>query len=153
MSARLSGVLAGLVFLLIGSGLIYLSPRLAGGLGLSAAEPGPGLFPMLVGAMMVVAAAAHLVQTVAQAAEEGESEHRAPRDIVLLVITIAAYILLLPRAGFFIAAFLLLLGCLSIYDMPGWWRRIATSVVATLVSYGVFTLGLNVNMPSPTWFN
>ena len=72
MSARLSGVLAGLVFLLIGSGLIYLSPRLAGGLGLSAAEPGPGLFPMLVGAMMVVAAAAHLVQTVAQAAEEGD---------------------------------------------------------------------------------
>ena len=153
MNARFAGLIAGLVFLIIGSGLMYLSPRLAGGLGLNAAEPGPGLFPMMVGALMFVAAAAHLVQTMAQAPEEAESDYRAPRDIALLVTTIAAYIVLLPRAGFFIAAFLLLLGSLSIYSMPGWWRRIATSVAATLVSYLVFTLGLNVNMPAPTWFN
>lgn len=153
MNARFTGLIAGLVFLIIGSGLMYLSPRLAGGLGLSAAEPGPGLFPMMVGAMMALAAVAHLVQTLAQASEPSESPYRAPRDIVLLVATIAAYIVLLPRAGFFVAAFLLLLGSLSIYDMPGWWRRIGTSVLATAVSYLVFTLGLSVNMPAPTWFN
>ena len=152
MSERLAGLVAALVFLVIGSGMMFLSPRLAGGLGLSAAEPGPGLFPMMVGALLAVAAAAHLVQTLAQAATAAKAS-RAPRDIALLVATIAAYILLLPRAGFFVAAFLLLLGSLSIYDMPGWWRRIATSVAATVISYGVFTLGLNVNMPAPTWFN
>jgi hypothetical protein len=153
MNARLSGLIAGLLFLLCGSGMMYLSPRLPGGIGLSAAEPGPGLFPMMVGALMTVAAAAHLFQMLSKKINEAESVQRAPRDIFLLVITIGSYILLLPRAGFFVAAFLLLLGSLSIFDMPGWWRRIATSAVATVVSYLVFTLGLSVRMPTPTWFS
>jgi putative tricarboxylic transport membrane protein len=153
MSARLAGLFSALFFLVIGSGMMYLSPRLPSGVGLSAAEPGPGLFPMMVGVLMFISAAAHLVQTLLQAQPREESADRAPRDIFLLVATIAGYILLLPRAGFLVAAFLLLLGSLSIYDMPGWWRRIATSAVSTMASYLVFTLGLNVQMPSPTWFN
>jgi hypothetical protein len=108
---------------------------------------------MMVGALMFIAATAYLVQTMAQTQTETELPYRAPRDILLLIATIAGYILLLPRAGFFVAAFLLLLGSLSIYDMPGWWRRIATSAVSTVISYLVFTLGLSVHMPSPTWFN
>ena len=110
MSTRLAGLIAALFFLVIGSGMMYLSPRLAGGLGLSAAEPGPGLFPMMVGALRFIAAAAHLVQTMAQTQTDAEHPYRAPRDILLLIATIAGYILLLPRAGFFVAAFLLLLG-------------------------------------------
>ncbi len=153
MTARLARLIAALFFLVIGSGMMYLSPRLAGGLGLSAAEPGPGLFPMMVGALMFIAAATHLVQTLAQTQTEAEPPYRAPRDILLLIATIAGYILLLPRAGFFVAAFLLLLGSLSIYDMPGRWKRIATSAVSTVIAYWVFTLGLSVHMPAPTWFN
>jgi len=153
MTARLTGMIAAMFFLVIGSGMMFLSPRMAGGLGVSAAEPGPGLFPMLVGALMFIAATAHLVQTMALTHAEAVPPYRAPRDILLLIATIAGYILLLPRAGFFVAAFLLLLGSLSIYDMPSWWRRIATSAISTLISYWVFTLGLSVHMPTPTWFN
>lgn len=153
MNARLSELMAGLLFLLCGSAMMYLSPRLPGGIGLSAAEPGPGLFPMIVGALMSVAAAAHLFQTLSKKINEAESAQRAPRDIIFLVITIGSYIVLLPRAGFFVAAFLLLLGSLSIFDMPGWWRRIITAAVSTGISYLVFTLGLSVRMPMPTWFN
>lgn len=152
MTSRLSGLVAALFFLIIGSGMMYLSPRLAGGLGLSAAEPGPGLFPMMVGALMSIAAVVHLFQTMAQTQTKPELPYRVPRDILLLVATIAGYILLLPRAGFFVAAFLLLIGSLSIYGMPGWWRRIVTSALSTLISYLVFTLGLSVHMPTPTWF-
>jgi Tripartite tricarboxylate transporter TctB family len=63
------------------------------------------------------------------------------------------YIFLLPRAGFFVAAFLLLIGSLSIFDMPGWMQRIGTALVATLLSFAIFTLVLNVKMPNPSWFN
>ena len=153
MNARLMGLIAGLVFLLIGSGQIYLSLRLPGGLGLNAAEPGPGLFPMMVGSLMCVAAIAHLAQTwVAQRGEQAKPG-RLPVDIALLTATLAAYILLLPRAGFVISSVLLLLGTLSIYGMPGLWRRLATAVIATAVSYLVFKLALGVIMPNPTWFN
>lgn len=132
---------------------MYLAPRLAGGLGLNAAEPGPGLFPMLTGALMFFSSAVLLIQLLPKVQAEENKEHRSLRDIVLLVSAIALYIVLLPRAGFFVAAFLLLLGALTIFEMPNIWRRLLTAALATVVSYVVFTLGLSVNMPNPTWFN
>ena len=153
MNARLAGLLSALVFLLIGSGQMFLAMRLPGGLGPNAAEPGPGLFPMLVGALMCLAAFAHLVQTWRTQHSETRGDRRWPVDIALLTATIAGYILLLPRAGFLPSAFLLLLCTLSIYGMPGLGRRAATAAAATGIAYLVFTKGLMVNMPTPTWFN
>ena len=153
MSGRLAAVLAGLVFLLVGSAQVWLSLRLPNGLGLSAAEPGPGLFPALVGALMCLAASAHLVQSWRATRGEATTPHGAPIDIALLVLAIAGYILLLPRAGFVISAFALLLCSLSIYGMPGLWRRGATAAVVTAIAYLVFTKGLRVNMPAPSWLS
>jgi hypothetical protein len=155
MSSRLAGLLTALTFLAIGGGQVYLSLRLPNGLGISAAEPGPGLFPALVGALMVAAAAAHLVQVLLDRDKEAvpENARRAPVDIMLLSGAIAGYILLLPRAGFTLSAFLLLLATLSIYGMPGLWRRVATAAATTAVAYAVFTLGLRVNLPASTWFS
>lgn len=153
MSSRLSGLLCALFFVLLGGGQMYLAPRLAGGLGLNGAEPGPGLFPMMTGALMFFSAAVLLIQLLPKVQAAEDTEYRSPRDIILLVAAIALYIFLLPRAGFFVAAFLLLLSALTIFDMPNLWRRLLTAALATVISYGVFTLGLSVNMPNPTWFN
>lgn len=152
MSGRISGLLAALFFLLLGSGQMFLSLRLPGGIGISAAEPGPGLFPLLVGGLMCLAATALLIQVWADRSASKGDGHAAPIDIVLLVATIVGYILLLPRAGFAISAFLMLLATLSIYGMPGVWRRVATAAAATLLSHLVFTLALGVKMPEPRWF-
>jgi hypothetical protein len=132
---------------------MYLAPRLPGGLGLNAAEPGPGLFPMMTGALMLFSSTALLIQLLTKVQAEEAAQYRSPRDVILLVGTIAFYIFLLPRAGFFVAAFVLLLSALTIFDMPNIWRRLLTAVLATVISYGVFTLGLSVTMPNPTWFN
>lgn len=153
MTARISGLLCALFFVLLGGGQMYLAPRLAGGLGLNAAEPGPGLFPMMTGALMFFSAAALLIQLLPKVLAEEETEYRSPRDIIFLVLAIALYIFLLPRAGFFVAAFLLLLGALTVFEMPSIWRRMITAASATVISYGVFTLGLSVKMPNPTWLN
>lgn len=153
MTARTSGLLCALFFVLLGGGQMYLAPRLAGGLGLNAAEPGPGLFPMMTGALMFFSAAALLIQLLPKVLAEEDTEYRSPRDIIFLVLAIALYIFLLPRAGFFVAAFLLLFGALTIFDMPNLWRRLLTAALATVISYGIFTLGLSVKMPNPTWFN
>jgi len=37
--------------------------------------------------------------------------------------------------------------------MPNIWRRLITASLGTVISYGIFTLGLGVKMPEPTWFN
>ena len=153
MTTRTAGLLCGLVFVLLGGGQVDLAPRLPRGLGVNAAEPGPGLFPMMTGALMLFAATALLIQLLQKAPVEEVTDEHAPRDILFLVTAIALYIVLLPRAGFFVAAFLLLLSALSIFDMPNIWRRLITATLGTVISYGIFTLGLGVKMPDPTWFN
>ena len=107
---------------------------------------------LLVGTLMCLAACAHLVQTW-RAHSDARGDGRWPVDIMLLTATIAGYILLLPRAGFLVSAFLLLLCTLTLYGMPGLGRRAATAAAATGIAYLVFTKGLLVNMPTPTWFN
>ena len=108
---------------------------------------------MIVGAIMFIAASLHIVESLRSAPTLDTTENRIPKDIIYMVLTIALYIFLLPRAGFFVAAFLLLIGSLSIFEMPGWIQRIATASIATILSFALFTQVLSVKMPTPTWFN
>ena len=153
MTSRWISLGTGLFFLTLGSLEMYLSQKLPGGLGLNAAEPGPGLFPIIVGFVMFFAASVLLFENMRSVPDVDTAPNQIPRDIILMVLTIALYIFLLPRAGFFVAAFLLLIGSLSIFDMPGWIQRIGTALVATLLSFAIFTLVLNVKTPNPSWFN
>lgn len=152
MTRRIAVALADLLFLILGSAQVWLSLRLPNGIGLSAAEPGPGLFPMMVGCLMCVAAAAHLASNANIRLEGDVASEGSALAVVMLVSAIAGYILLLPRAGFFLSAFALLLCTLSIYGMPGLGRRVGTALLATAMAYGVFTRGLGVSMPTPSWF-
>ena len=153
MKLRIAAMLADLLFLLIGSVQVWMSLRLPnGGIGLSAAEPGPGLFPMITGSMMCLAAFVHLVQCARINPDDGGTDTGVSAPVWLLALSIGVYVLLLPRAGFLVSAFLLLLCTLSIYGMPGVWRRAGTALLATILANLVFTKGLSVTMPVPAWF-
>jgi Tripartite tricarboxylate transporter TctB family len=153
MKARIAPLIANLLFLFIGSALVWFSLRLPNGIGLSAAEPGPGLFPLIVGSFMCLSAAAHLFLSWRLEHHASTGEAGSVISIIQLVIALAAYIFLLPRIGFVLASLLLTLCTLSIYGMPGYWRRIGSALVITGISYLVFTQGLGVNMPTAAWFH
>jgi cell division protein FtsW (lipid II flippase) len=108
---------------------------------------------MLVGSLLLISATSVLAQTLAAQRVSESARDRFPIDIVLLAAMIGGFIFLLPRAGFVISAFALLVGTLSIYGMPGWWRRVGTACAMTAVSYLVFTLGLSVHLPNASWLN
>lgn len=153
MIYRWISLASGLFFLVLGSLVIFFSQKLPGGIGISAAEPGPGLFPMMVGAILFAASFLHLIETLRSKERNEDIVYQIPKDLIFMILTIALYIFLLPRAGFFIAAFLLLIGSLSIFEMAGWTKRIASSLLATVLSYAIFTSVLNVKMPNPSWFS
>lgn len=152
MKARFAPVLADLLFVLLGSAQVWLSLRLPNGLGLSAAEPGPGLFPMLVGSLMAFAAAMHLCLNWRDMPMASPRESGSSLAIAGLVLSLAAYILLLPRIGFVLASGLLTVSTLAIYGMPGWGRRVGTAALITAVAELVFTHALGVTLPTATWF-
>ena len=150
-----ASVLVDLLFVLVGSAQVWLAWRLPNGIGLSAAEPGPGLFPAIVGALMALSAATHLSlnsRTATAASEVSQEQEGSVMAIVWLVLSLAAYIALLPRVGFVPASLGLTLCTLSIYGMPGWGWRVGTALAITGVAYLVFTRGLGVTMPAAAWF-
>jgi hypothetical protein len=102
---------------------------------------------------MCAAAVLHLVQAWVEQGIDRLDPRKGSSGIALLIGAIAAYIVLLPRVGFAISAFLMLFAALSLFGMPGPWRRVAVAAAVTLVSFAVFTMLLGVNFPAPAWFN
>jgi len=114
---------------------------------------GPGLFPGLVAAGLVVCALLLIVSGLRDRARtpwlaSGEWT-RSPRHVVAFLVTIAgtvAYVLLADRVGFLLVAPLFLLALFLAYGVP---RNVAivTALVVTLVIHFAFYKLLRVPLP------
>jgi len=148
MNSRAAGLAAAVMFLVIGSGQFYMALALPRG---TLAEPGPGVFPLLVGALMSAASLACLLLAIL--------EHHPVRSNLLadaarpaiLVAALAAFLLLLPRVGFVLPSLLLQLVTLQVFDMRGVWRRLAVAAVITAAAVLLFETLLGVQFPTPSW--
>jgi hypothetical protein len=115
-------------------------------------QPGPGVFPLLVGALMVAASLALVWEQLAAPPSAAEEPRVLPRGadlvrVVSVVAGVALYAALVPLLGHLVASFLL---SLILLRLLGWgsWRRVALTALALAVgSYLVFELGLDVALP------
>jgi L-lactate permease len=148
MNPRAAGQVAAALFLLVGGGQVYMALGLPRG---SLAEPGPALFPLLVGALMCVASLLCLVRATAEN-HPVEFDLRADATrLAILVAAIGAFVALLPRVGFIVPALMLELVTLQVFGMRGFWRRAAVAVAVTAVAVILFEVLLGVRFPDPTW--
>lgn len=129
------------VFLLLGAFLVTAAFRFPAGVG---RLPGPGFFPGVVGATMLLLAG---LLGVAAARGGGSLEFRLqnPRALGLTVALVAAYLALwgvVPfalRTGLFVAVFLRLLG------VPAR-TALAVAAVVTAAVIGAFQYGLRIDL-------
>jgi len=148
MNSRTAGLAAAVLFLVIGSGQIYMSLALPRG---TLAEPGPGVFPLLVGALMSASSIACLVLAIV---ERTPLEFGLLKDAArpaVLVVALAAFLVLLPRVGFILPSLLLQVVTLQVFGMRGVWRRLAVAAVITAAAVLLFETLLGVQFPAPTW--
>lgn len=118
----------------------------------SAAEPGPGLFPVLVGAFLVAAAATFLAQALRRPTAEGaDAGPGTRRRMGVLMAALVAFCLLLPWVGYSSAAFGLLVVLLRIFGQRRWSTTGLVALVMTLASYYLFAVLLGVPLPRGTW--
>ena len=148
MNSRTAGLAAAVMFLAIGGGHLYLSLGLPRG---TLAEPGPGLFPMFVGALMSAASLFYLVRVLAERHPvEFDLRTNATRTAVL-VAAFVAFIMLLPRIGFIVPSLLLQVATLRVFGMRGLWRLGAVAAATTAASVLIFEILLGVQFPAPSW--
>jgi hypothetical protein len=136
------------MFLVIGIGQTYMALDLPRG---TLAEPGPAVFPLLVGALMSAASLACVVHAILDRNPIHFDLRSGTARPVVLVAAFSAFLVLLPHVGFILPSLLLLLVTLQVFGMRGAWRRVAVAAAMTAAAVLLFETLLGVQFPTPTW--
>ena len=147
MNARAAGLAAAVMLLAIGVGQTAMALNLPRG---TLAEPGPGVFPLLVGVLMSAASLACLLQAILERNPLGIDLRSAARPAVL-VAALVAFLVLLPLVGFIVPSLLLQVITLQVFGMHGAWRRLAAAALTTAAAVLIFEILLGVQFPAPSW--
>ena len=159
-SRRRGDVLAGLVLAALGT---YIAGQSLAWQVLGPSGPGPGFFPLIYGALMVVLSLALVVKATMRrparaAATPAPLEEPArepaldsdPRAAIAIWLLFVATIAAIKYVGFLIAfGLLLLLTSRLVFSRPLWQGAVA-AIVAPPLFYLVFVLGLQVRLPVGT---
>lgn len=140
-------------YLSIGTGGLLLS---AGYLGMAfqlplgdMARPGAGIFPILVGGLMVFAS----LSTIWEGWRTGTGEQlelpsgQDRSRLLVLVGAMSVYVVGLPWLGQIVASTLFLISLMRVMSDVSWLRVITYSLVISITIYVVFVRLLNVPMP------
>jgi putative tricarboxylic transport membrane protein len=118
----------------------------------SIAKPGPGFFPLVLAGAFSLVCVALLVN--ALRARDAEAPPGAPLGWPKIVGAMAAlfvYALLLEAIGFVAATFALLLFFFRTLERQRWVTAVPSALVTALVTYLVFKVWLNVQLPAGPW--
>jgi putative tricarboxylic transport membrane protein len=112
-------------------------------------QPGPGLYPLFVGVLLVVASLGSVVADLVKPAA-GELEIPKGKDLgrVLTVLGgTAAYVLLLPFAGHLLSSVVVVFIVLHAMGLTSWPMKIGFTIGLALGSYYLFDILLKVPLP------
>ena len=138
-----------LVLLVVAGVYLTLALRLPFG---TAARPGAGFYPVLVGIFAVVVALAATATSFrgAGGAEAVELAPAARRRVVMSVAALLVFCLALPWIGYPAAAFAFVAVVLR-YLGSRWTTALLTGVLSSAGSYGIFAVLLDVPLPRGPW--
>jgi len=121
------------------------------------ANPGPGVFPLMVGGVWVVLAVWHLVSVLrkhkAPARETlQESETKGRTKALFMIGALVFYLLIVKWAGFFVTTFLFVVICGRLAGAREWGRPLALSIGINLFCYLLFGMWLKLSFPKGILF-
>lgn len=143
--------------LMIALGLVYeiMAIRMPRG---SFAQPGPGLYPMIVGVFLIIASGGCLLQgflrlrrthgaSPAPLQTGSESPCTDFVKTVQLMGLMVAYVLGVQTVGFPIAIFVFLIIAIRLFGYRKWLPAVAMALIVAAASYVSFILWLKVPLP------
>lgn len=148
---RLGRLVLGGLCLLLAAGYLMIAVTIPLG---SETSPGPGLFPVIVGIAGILISLLVIVESIASTASSGEVDW--PRGTKLrLVLTFfgvsAAFILLLPILGQYLAAALYLFVMLRVFSTYKWWKILLLGVIISVTISWLFIEIFQIPLPTGIW--
>jgi putative tricarboxylic transport membrane protein len=133
-------------------GIIYLAATFRYPLG-TARQPGPGLYPLIVGGLLLLSSSATAWQIRSMATRDIEWPQGAGRwRTGAILLAIFAYIVLLPDFGHPIASALTIFISLQALGGLRWPTKILLAVFLGVASFYLFNNLLGVPLPGRIWF-
>lgn len=119
----------------------------------SVAQPGPGLYPALVGALVLLASLGVGIETASRRSGRHVDWPVGPalRRLAAILGPTAGYVALLPYLGHPVAGTLLTLAVLHAMGLGRWPVKIGVAVAVGLGSHYVFAALLGVPLPVGAW--
>lgn len=151
MSSR-SDRIESIILMLLGGGIIIYSFHLENNSGTFALAP--GMFPTLIGSMLVLLAVLLLVRTYMQKESSSNPVQQNGPTItsqryrqIFIVVACFAYILLMKYLSFVFASVLFLAGTSCLLGEKVWWKIGRLSILGAIVIFFSFQFGLKVYLP------
>ncbi len=147
---RVQAVVAGALPIALGAFAAWLAFGLKLG---SLTDPGPGLWPLVVAALLVACGVAIVVVALsakvfeAAPANRTESFTRGTGAVLAAAAALAVYASLFEVVGFELPTLLLLFAWLRFLSRESWLTSAVVALSATAVAYALFILGLGVPLP------
>lgn len=142
---------SGLMFIAIGVGFAWGATEYSFG---SSARPGPGYFPFGLGLLLAVLGGMVLFKAMTIESADGDPIGAfAWRPLIIILSSVALFGFLLPRLGMVVCLPLLVIMSSLASDEFTWKGALLNAVVLTVMSWGIFIVGLKLTIPLwPTVF-
>jgi hypothetical protein len=132
--------------LFIATGLLFMVLSRQYNLG-TAAKMGPGYFPTILGGLMAALGVLIMLPAFAKRGPEVRVDKVDFKSIVLILVAVAVYAATLPKLGFIVSLFLLIM----ISSLASHEFKLTTSLISSVVllvfSWLVFVKGLELQFP------
>ena len=141
-----SATIASLLFVALAVGAFFESMKLPFG---TVSAPAPGFFPVVLAALLAVAALLAFVEAVRSGGEgAGHDERLSWKKIILTVGSLFVFALVFERSGYLVATFLFIIFLLRAVEQKGWGLAVAVAFSASFLTYVVFGLLLGTPLPA-----
>jgi hypothetical protein len=141
---QLVGLIGYAVPLAIGLAVLFHSvTRLGVG---SPSVPGPGFWPVILSVVLAVSSGALLLTEAPEWPREAFTRHAA--DVALALVAVGVFIILLERAGTFVAGAFLMLVWTRRLGREGWTLSIVVSTATSATVSAVFIGALGIPLPA-----
>jgi hypothetical protein len=115
-------------------------------------EPGTGFMPFVIGLVMIVLGIALFLEASTVLRKDPKIKISVWsevywRRVLYVVLLLAAYAAVLPKIGYLIATFLVMVFLLKSGEPVKWISAIMVGILASAISYVIFGVWLNVSFP------
>ena len=145
---RNSDFYASLLWVLVGLGFLWGGIKLGVGV---LNKPGPGFLPIVIGGVLCLLSIALFIATLsAKQLPKQESFWKGEKSwkrVLASLLSLILYIIFLDYLGYIITTFLLFIYLLKLLGKKGWVASIVIAILASLLSYLLFNVAMEVRLP------